>query len=71
MTDLDDRLHAAHAAQDRSALVRLYTEAADRAETRQAMAFYLTHAYVHALEAGLPTAGHLRRRLAVLGCETP
>ena len=71
MTDLDDRLLAAHAARDRAALVRLYTEAADGAKSPQAAAFYLTHAYVHALEAGLAEAETLRRKLVDCGSETP
>ena len=67
MTDtLDARLLAAHARGDRGALVRLYTEAADRAPTDDARAFYLTHAYVFALERGDPAASELKTRLRAM-----
>ena len=64
MTDLDDRLLAAHAAGDRPALVALYTEAADRANDIDAACFYLTHAYIFALELGHPATALLHLRLA-------
>lgn len=67
MTDLDDRLLAAHAADDRLALVTLYTEAADQAAETDAACFYLTQAYVFALEKGHPRAKHLHDRLAAYG----
>ena len=70
MSDLDARLLAAHAAEDTPALVALYTEAADRATDPQAVGFYLTHAYVFALELGDARAGGLRRRLVAMGRET-
>lgn len=63
MTDLDARLLAAHAADDRSALVTLYTEAADAAARLDASCFYLTHAYVFALEMNHPAADTLLHRL--------
>ncbi|MBY4891690.1 hypothetical protein KUL25_02800 [Rhodobacteraceae bacterium N5(2021)] len=34
-------------------------------------AFYLTHAYVHALEGADPRASDLRARLVALGAEAP
>ena len=64
---LDTALLQAHAAGDRAALVTLYTQAADTSKT--ARAFYLTHAYVFALEAGDPRAPALRARLVDLGAE--
>ena len=67
MTDtLDARLLAAHARGDREALVRLYTEAANPAPTEDAQAFYLTHAYVFALESGDPVASELETRLRAM-----
>jgi len=69
--DLDQRLLAAHAADDRAALIALYTEASVAAEQPVARNFYLTHAYVFALEAGLPMAADLRARLVAYGSETP
>ena len=63
LNDLDARLLAAHAADDRPALIALYIEASDAADTDEAAAFYLTHAYVFALEAGDPNAPNLKSRL--------
>lgn len=67
--ELDAALLAAHAAGDRRALVELYTKAADTAASAEAAGFYLTHAYVFALEAGLPEAAALRARLKAEGRE--
>ena len=67
LSALDAALLEAHAAGDSTKLAALYTEAADQAEGKgdiEAACFYLTHAYVFALEAGLPVAGTLNRRLA-------
>lgn len=71
MNDLDARLLAAHAAGDASALVRLYTAAADRVEPKDvdAACFYLTHAYVFALEKGDAACVDLRARLVAHGRE--
>ena len=69
MTDeaaLDAALMAAHRAGDLAALVRLYQsagEAAEAAGDRDRAAFFLTHAWVFALEAGLPEAGAMQDRL--------
>ena len=71
MSTLDDRLLAAHAAEDTVALIDLYTEAADQAVDETARGFYLTHAYVFALELGSKKAPALRERLIVMGRETP
>ena len=70
MGDLDAALLRAHADNDTDRLVALYTEAADQAEGRgemDAACFYLTHAYVFALEAGAAEAATLNRRLAAHG----
>lgn len=69
--DLDARLLAAHAADDRAALIRLYEEASGVATSPVARNFYLTHAYVFALEAGVPEAQDLRARLVEYGADTP
>jgi len=69
MSDLDDRLLAAHEADDRALLVKLYTEAADHANDADACGFYLTHAYIYALEAGAPQAASLCARLVLMGRE--
>ncbi len=67
MTDLDTRLLAAHAKGDQPALVALYTEAADQANDIDAACFYLTHAYIYALELGHPATEMLHLRLAQHG----
>ena len=69
MKDLEARLLAAHAREDRSALVDLYAEAADNAPSEDAAGFYLTHAYVFALEMGHARAPALRARLVAMGRE--
>lgn len=66
--ELDARLLAAHACDDKEALVLLYTQAADAAESRhdtQAARFYLTHAYVFALDTGSAEYSALKLRLDV------
>lgn len=69
MTDLDTRLLAAHDVDDRQLLIALYSEAADCANDADACGFYLTHAYVYALEAGDPQAAALCARLVAMGRE--
>ena len=68
--DLQAALLAAHGAGDRAALIRLYTDAADLTEAAGddgRAAFFLTHAWVFALEAGAPEAALLRQRLKESG----
>ncbi|UWQ77181.1 hypothetical protein [Leisingera sp. M658] len=72
--DLNRALLQAHDDKDNAELVRLYTLAGDRAEEAgniDAACFYLTHAFVFALEAGLPEARELNRRLAERGRAHP
>lgn len=69
-TDLDQRLLAAHDRGDRDALIALYAEAADAAAAEDARGFYLTHAYVYALEAGDRRAPDLHARLKTMGRES-
>lgn len=67
---LETELLEAHENNDEEALVRLYTLAGDEAELRQdidAACFYLTHAFVFALESGAPQAASLNKRLADRG----
>lgn len=64
--ELDDALALAHAQDDREALVILYTKAADAAEIHHdtmAARFYLTHAYVFALDVGSTDHVSLQIRL--------
>lgn len=66
LQELDKHLLQAHADNDVPALIRLYHEAAERAEQNQdldAACFYLTHAFVFALEYGAPEADELNRKL--------
>lgn len=69
MSDLDAQLLAAHAAGDMPALITLYTAAANQTKDVDAACFYLTHAYVFALECGDTCAPELRARLARHGRE--
>ena len=69
MNDLDLRLLAAHAANDQQVLVSLYTQAAEAASDDIARGFYLTHAYIFALESDHPDAANLRARLKTMGRE--
>lgn len=66
---LDAALLKAHAIGDRHALIGLYAEAADAAQDLRARSFYLTHAYVFALEAGDPRAPMLKARLVSEGAD--
>ncbi|MFZ7090616.1 hypothetical protein [Primorskyibacter sp. 2E233] len=62
-------LLAAHARNDRRALVGLYAQAADSVNDLNAACFYLTHAYVFALELGDARAADLHARLVAEGRE--
>lgn len=64
---LNDQLLAAHAQSDHPALVGLYTQAADATDDIDTACFYLTHAYIFALELGHADTGALHKRLAVFG----
>ena len=68
-SSLDEQLLAAHASQDTSALVQLYLEAAEMASGDTARGFYLTHAYVFALEINHPTKSDIHTTLCALGRE--
>ncbi|EPX78982.1 hypothetical protein [Litoreibacter arenae] len=64
---LDAELLAAHAAGDVASLVTLYTRASEAATNEVAAGFYLTHAYVFALEAGDARAAKLAQQLRAQG----
>ena len=71
---IDAELIAAHERGDGSTLAGLYEAAAglrDEQGDVDAACFFLTQAYVFALEAGLPIAATLRARLVEYGSETP
>ncbi|CUK10368.1 hypothetical protein RUE5091_03305 [Ruegeria denitrificans] len=68
--ELDQLLLKAHEQGDQPALIRFYTMAADEREAAQdidAACFYLTHAFVFALESGAPEADALNARLVAQG----
>lgn len=71
MKDLDEALLAAHQRGNATALVALYTQAADMAQDPQAAAFYLTQAHVFACETAHPETSTLRQRLIAQGREAP
>ena len=69
---LDAALIAAHEEGDKTRLVALYREAAERAEAAgetDACCFFLTQAYVFALVSGDPDAARLHARLLAAGRE--
>ena len=70
-SDLHHRLLAAHERGDGAALIALYIEAAEHAQDADAKGFYLTHAYVFALEAGDARAANLKQNLIDMGREVP
>lgn len=67
MTTLDAQLLDAHDRDDVDQLIALYTQAADLAQDDNATGFFLTQAYVFALEASSPRADHLHARLVAMG----
>ena len=67
MITLDQALLAAHAADDAATLVHLYTTAGNQAADIDAACFYLTHAYVYALETDDPTLAVIHARLLAHG----
>ncbi|MGV6812273.1 MAG: hypothetical protein ACWA47_08510 [Brevirhabdus sp.] len=66
---LERALLAAHNAGDKPALVGLYTRAAQLADGEDARGFFLTQAFVFALDTGAPEATPLRAELAAMGRE--
>lgn len=67
---LNDRLLGAHAVRDISALPGLYKTAAKRAEhfgDIHRACFFLTQAWIYALDAGSPMADELKERLVICG----
>ncbi len=66
---LDEKLLEAHAQKDHAALIALYLDAADMSDQEDAVAFYLTHAYVFALESADLRAADIKARLVAMGRE--
>ena len=70
MRALDDALRAAHQRAQGPEIARLYAKAAQNYEGDLTRAsFYLTHAYVFALEAGMPEAKDYHAQLKSWGKE--
>ena len=67
MSDLKDTILAAHARGDRRALVGLYTQAADQTNDINTVCFFLTYAYIYALELGHRDVDALCARLDAHG----
>jgi len=67
--ELDAALRDAHLAGDKARISALYAKAAQTEPTADARAFFLTQAYVFALEIGSPEAACLRDALIALGAE--
>lgn len=61
--DLNAQLIAAHNAGDKRGLVTLYIQAADTAADVNTACFFLTHAYIFALEQNHPAIDRLHARL--------
>lgn len=68
--DLNARLLEAHAAGDKQALVTLYAQAADGSADPGESWFFLTQAYVFALELDHPDLPALKARLVAAGRES-
>lgn len=67
MSDLNAAILAAHAYDDGHALVELYTHAADQTNDVDTACFFLTYAYIFALELGMPEEANLYARLDAQG----
>ena len=69
MSGLNAAILAAHTSNDRAALIGYYTDAADGANEEDAACFFLTYAYIYALELGDMRAAALHQRLVDAGRE--
>jgi hypothetical protein len=69
MSDTNAALLEAHARGDKAGLIALYTAASDAASSEEEAAFFLTFAYVYALETAHPEAAAIRSRLVAAGRE--
>ncbi len=67
--ELESALLAAHSQRDLQALTTLYMDAADNTPDLDEACFFLTQAYVFALDTGDKRATQLHKRLIELGRE--
>jgi len=70
MNDLDAQLLAAHAENDLNLLVDLYQQAAASAVDDEVKYFYLTHAYIFALDVHHSDREKLKASLVAVGRES-
>lgn len=70
MNTLDQQLLAAHDDNNLNLLVDLYQQAAAQASDDEAKYFYLTHAYIFALDINHPDAPALKSTLVSAGRES-
>lgn len=66
---LDDALLAAHAAGDKVKLFELYKEAAENAGSVNEKCFFLTQAFIFALDVGDPRSAAIKKELVRYGRE--
>ena len=69
-SELEANILAAHRAEDKALLAKLYWDASRMFSATgddDAEGFFLTHAWIFALDAGLPEAKQYRTRLVELG----
>ncbi len=66
---LDAQMIAAHEVGNKPDLIRLYTQAADISDDIDTACFYLTHAYIFALDTGAAETTILHARLVQHGRE--
>lgn len=66
---LERALLDAHARDDKNRLVTLYAQAANEAVSCARRRFFLTHAYIFALDCGHRDASTLKSELVKLGAE--
>lgn len=72
LDDLDRAILAAHAAKDIAALVPLYRQAGEtmiKGGNLNAGCFFLTHAYIYALDCGDDAAPEIHQTLVAYGRE--
>ncbi|MEL6689253.1 MAG: hypothetical protein AAFP28_02945 [Pseudomonadota bacterium] len=67
MNTLHAELLEAHRKGDGAAMIGLYAQAADASDDADEEMFFLTHAYIFALEAGDARAEGIRERLRAAG----
>ena len=65
--DLNARISDAHARNDKDGLIKLYHQAAQDSQDADETCFFLTYAYIFALETGHPLTHDLAQKLQSYG----